>query len=426
MKISTKIFNALAVVLCLSFVSNAQTNWVGEYFFGEDGGKTAGGTPIYIAHTIKVTEKNSKLDAHIYSQGYQTSADIYADVIAESNKIRFYFREKGKDQHTGQYKKGDLLLTLQWGNINGIEKFLTYWGNFKPSLDANEKSGEVYFRFEPASTNKEKYAKSESWIKVRSDNGEFSVEVPIKNKYFYDKEGFWGNYKTNSFKLKEMHMLNSLIDDTLISFEAYETKKAARNFFLESHRKGKEIVREIRRKEYTLYQYTKDADDYYLIRQYISSKNHFYILTAASRKGKTVEIKKFLNSLEFNPEKKQKVDSSVFPFSRFRSTPIKIKTNAKLRKRNNKVSEDLVILYKSPPGYTNSARMKNVVGFIQVAVEFSSDGYINEIGVLKSLPEEGLVRQAVFAAMRLKHLPAKKGDKYINMKKAVYYNFSVF
>lgn len=28
------------------------------------------------------------------------------------------------------------------------------------------------------------------WVRVQNDNGEFSIEVPTKHNYFYDKEGF--------------------------------------------------------------------------------------------------------------------------------------------------------------------------------------------------------------------------------------------
>lgn len=145
MKFITKYLYTFAIILCLSFVAFAQTNWTGEYFFGEDGGETAGGTKIYIAHTVKITEKDGKPDAHIYSQGYQTSRDIYADVKTAGDKIMFYFREKGEDHVLGDFEKGDLLLTLEKKKIGGKEKILTFWNAFIPVLESNEKSGEVYF-----------------------------------------------------------------------------------------------------------------------------------------------------------------------------------------------------------------------------------------------------------------------------------------
>jgi hypothetical protein len=146
MNFSIKLINSFLFLICLSLATFAQTDWAGEYHFGEDGGETVGGTKIYIAHTIKITEKGGKLDAYIYSQGFQTSRDIYADLKTTENKIEFYYREKGEDQYTSDYKKGDLLLTLKKKEIGDKTMILTNWGVFQPVIDKNNKSGEVYFK----------------------------------------------------------------------------------------------------------------------------------------------------------------------------------------------------------------------------------------------------------------------------------------
>lgn len=146
MKFISISFGFLILLLFLGISTNAQNSWIGEYHFNEDGGETVGGTKIYIAHTLKITEEGSSLKAHIYSQSFQTSKDIYADVKTKGNKIMLFFREKGEDHFLGDYKKGDLLFTLEKKDIDGKLKVLTYWGKFLPSLEANEKSGGIYFR----------------------------------------------------------------------------------------------------------------------------------------------------------------------------------------------------------------------------------------------------------------------------------------
>lgn len=132
-------------MFCTVF-ANAQTDWTGEYFFGEDGGETVGGTKIYIAHNLKIIKENNVLKAHLYSQGYQTSVDLYADVKIEGDKLMLYFREKGEDHFLGEYEKGDLLLKLEKKEIKGKLKILTFWEKFKPSLETNDVSGSVYFK----------------------------------------------------------------------------------------------------------------------------------------------------------------------------------------------------------------------------------------------------------------------------------------
>ena len=63
------------------------------------------------------------------------------------------------------------------------------------------------------------------WIRVHSDDGEFSIEVPAKHDYFYDKDGFLTSHNRNSYNLQEMNMLNAYHENTLLSFERYKVKK---------------------------------------------------------------------------------------------------------------------------------------------------------------------------------------------------------
>jgi len=63
------------------------------------------------------------------------------------------------------------------------------------------------------------------WIRVHSDDGEFSIEVPAKHDYFYDKDGFEVTKKSKNYRLQKMSMLNAYSENTLVSFESYETKK---------------------------------------------------------------------------------------------------------------------------------------------------------------------------------------------------------
>lgn len=123
-------------------VANAQDRWSGEYFYGEDGGETAGGTKIYIGHTIVVTEHEGKIEAHIYSQGFQTSRDIFAEGKADGDSLKLYFLAKGPDQVFGNFKTGDHLLTLY--RDGGSLK--TCWGKFVPALDSNLENGRIRFK----------------------------------------------------------------------------------------------------------------------------------------------------------------------------------------------------------------------------------------------------------------------------------------
>ena len=43
------------VLLILALNAAAQNDWKGSYYFGEDGGKNAGGTNMFIEHTLEIS-----------------------------------------------------------------------------------------------------------------------------------------------------------------------------------------------------------------------------------------------------------------------------------------------------------------------------------------------------------------------------------
>ncbi len=142
----TKFFIFAAFLFSLSIAVNAQNQWLGSYEFGEDGGKTAGGTMIFISHQIDILESDDGLIAMIRSNGYQTSKDLIATTKIEGSKISFYFESYGEDNVFENYEKGDLLLTLEQKSEKGKTNILTFWGKFQPVVPKNEKTGKVYFK----------------------------------------------------------------------------------------------------------------------------------------------------------------------------------------------------------------------------------------------------------------------------------------
>jgi hypothetical protein len=72
----TKLASILVVTFLLALTAAAQTDWKGTYVFGEDGGKTAGGTGIYIEHELKIFDGDNEIAASLESNGFQTSANL--------------------------------------------------------------------------------------------------------------------------------------------------------------------------------------------------------------------------------------------------------------------------------------------------------------------------------------------------------------
>jgi hypothetical protein len=136
---------ALVLLTASSFVA-AQDTWVGDYSFDEDGGKNAGGTPIFISHELKIFERDGGLGAMLQSNGYQTSVDIIGSARIVGDKLMVYFESYGESNMFESHKAGDLLFTLERRTEKGKSVLVTHWGKFTPSIPRNAKSGKVYFQ----------------------------------------------------------------------------------------------------------------------------------------------------------------------------------------------------------------------------------------------------------------------------------------
>ena len=146
----TKLASIAVVLLILALNAAAQTGWNGSYYFGEDGGKNAGGTKIFISHELEIFDGDNEIAATLQSNGYQTSADLVCTAKVEGTKLMIYFQSYGENNMFERYAPGDLLLTLERRTVKGKPVILTYWGKFTPAIEKNAKPGNVYFEKTPA------------------------------------------------------------------------------------------------------------------------------------------------------------------------------------------------------------------------------------------------------------------------------------
>lgn len=136
---------SLAIVFVLCAAASAQKEWVGTYTFDEDGGKNAGGTPIFIVHELVVMETDDGLRATLQSNGYQTSKDLNCSAKVLGNKLQIIFESYGENNVFETYEKGDLLLTLEKKAVKGKAHIITFWGKFTPVIPEKPKTGQVLF-----------------------------------------------------------------------------------------------------------------------------------------------------------------------------------------------------------------------------------------------------------------------------------------
>ncbi len=284
------------------------------------------------------------------------------------------------------------------------------------------------------------------WIRVQSDNGEFSIEVPAEYEFFADKDGFSVSFNSDTYPLREMNVLNGIHEKTLISFESYKADKRALDIIRERDSRQAEESSEIKREGYRVKQIVSRNKDSYSVRQYFNSKDYIYILTAASREGETPTLKRFLDSVIFKPSGEKTIQTTALDsklktisFSALKPTPIEVETSSKPSQTPNDTVNNavitpapkdenilpLAILYKPLPSFTDAARMQREQGIIRLRLGFSQAGYISKIAVVSSL-KEGLLRQAIFAALRIKFLPPEKDGKPQTVTKLVEYSFAVY
>lgn len=143
-----KLFRISCVLIVLGFASvsiSAQNEWTGRYEFGEDGGKTADGTVIFVQHELEIVEGDDGLIAFLKSNGYQTSKDLICTTKITGGRLNIYFESYGEDNIFESYEPRDLLLTLERKTEKGKSVLLTHWGKFTPIIPKNEKSGKPYF-----------------------------------------------------------------------------------------------------------------------------------------------------------------------------------------------------------------------------------------------------------------------------------------
>jgi TonB family protein len=83
------------------------------------------------------------------------------------------------------------------------------------------------------------------------------------------------------------------------------------------------------------------------------------------------------------------------------------------------------VLSKPEPVYTAKARNAGVTGTIVLRAVFTSEGTVEHILVLRSLPY-GLTNAAIEAAQRIKFVPATKDGKPVSAFMQLEYNFSLY
>jgi hypothetical protein len=271
----------------------------------------------------------------------------------------------------------------------------------------------------------------DGWMRVQTDNGEVSFDMPSEHSYFIDRDGFTVSKGDEDFKVSQMQLLNAYRDSTLISFEAYRVNPSALDALVNvsitrgttsksTHYKGTK-VREVR----------KTGKSLYFISYYFKSGEHVYVVSAASRTGETPVMQRFLDSLSFLPRARNP-SPNVASLSSLQVSPITVRqslpTTPTYSPRVAEPSDpdgELVIASLVRATYLDKARNNSVTGAVRLRMEMAPNGYIPSIEVLNAL-SHGLTSQAIKAALRIKFLPELRDGKPVSRKKTLEYTFAIY
>jgi TonB family protein len=274
-------------------------------------------------------------------------------------------------------------------------------------------------------------AASDGWIKLQTDNGELSLEMPPGHSYFFDRTGFGISGYNEDFSVREMTLVNAYHERTLVSFEAYKVNPAALDALAAvsvpyGTRLPSRELNGIKAKEIV-----KSSDKYRFVSYYFKSKNYVYVVSSASRAGETPTMKRFFASINLAP-RSTNAASGIMRISSLPISPVSItqslvppaKTPAKTQD-SGADSNEIVIVSMVRATYVDNARQKNVQGSVRLRMEMAPNGYIPKIEVVRALAE-GLTSQALYAALRLKFLPEEQDGKPVTRTKTLEYTFSIY
>lgn len=149
------------------------------------------------------------------------------------------------------------------------------------------------------------------------------------------------------------------------------------------------------------------------------AEQRLMVLLAMDRPGGAWERDKFLGSLAFSPNLRAiqpaapEIGAGVPPESDV--GPL----------RSSEVDQRARIFDKPAPSYTESARKFGVTGTVVLRGEFSYDGQIRDLQVIKRRPH-GLTEATLRAARAIKFTPAQKNGKPVSMYMQLEYNFNLY
>lgn len=218
---------------CSESSESDKISWEGEYSFCESSDAAESDSNMICTYKINIYEENNKLYGEIAADGFQTMERIMTEINESDSKIDFVFSSYLHENVTGEYEKGDVLLSFERKN-GGI---VTVWNEMKPMLTEHYSSG-IYFEKD----SEEKFIDNEAfeYIKTSYKSVDFSSDFMPGNTENYEY-----------YKKQYLRLLNCE--------SAFTVPDTAENYFLNEY---SEFKNNYSKEDYTYYFFDADCDSF--------------------------------------------------------------------------------------------------------------------------------------------------------------------
>jgi hypothetical protein len=294
------------------------------------------------------------------------------------------------------------------------------------------------------------------WVRVESENKEFSCVLPENFSVTFDKEGFsragqrdWADH----VDFKNVRSFGGYSDGLSVFLEVYDVRNTKKGLAYITESINGADISQLQFESFTVRKVVSEGDTK-PVSFYIASKSQIYVVGYGTRNPNNLAIARFLTSIRLDGKQLFTTKLAQFPetalhvsLSSVVETPIEVTENLESKKdakgpkqkasqpasmpQNSKTgspkdsSYSLAMLVKPRVSYTDSARQANEQGVIRLRVTFLANGHIGKIVVLKKL-RFGLLENAIRCARRIKFIPEVKDNAAIDTEHVVEYSFSIY
>lgn len=269
-----------------------------------------------------------------------------------------------------------------------------------------------------------------NWMTLRSDDGDVTFEFPSEYSYYFNRDGFFTSKGPGQIELREAGFLSARVGNTVLWFETFSAPSSAREALLNSSIRRGSATAKGKQDGISFEEVVTSDEKHRFVSRYFYSNGKVLVVSAASRGGETEVMKRFLNSFR-KLSKDAPLDPAAIVLSKLKSTEISVERVGLPASTPGKPADPpsdstpLLVVSKPRPTYIDRARQKSVTGNVRLRLEFAVNGSIPNIELVQELPD-GLTRQALFAALRLKFLPEERSGSPVITKRTLEYGFAIY